>query len=106
MSKVSLGGTAYEPVEVDLWDVQYTTVPLTRSVSLKTDSVQDRINAAVDQDELVAAIGDLLDLRLQPTVKGSRKPKTLVAEKWKADAVTIDQLFAFLANLGEADRPT
>lgn len=120
-------GEAYEPVEVDLWGKPYETVPATRSLAIKGAPLIDKLNdlrtsvdykdlglaedadpAAVQAaitDELVKAMGKLLDLKLRP-VEGTRKASTLVREKWNADEVTLAQLETLLEDIGEADRPT
>lgn len=103
--KVSLGGTAYEAVEVDLWGSPYRTVAVTRSVSGKADAAHDKINAAEEPDAIVGAIAEMIDLRVRP-VEGTKKASTLIKEKWKADELTVDQLFGFLGAIEEADRPT
>lgn len=98
-------GTPYLPVEVDLWGQAFKTVPATRSVGKKVEGFQEQVEAATDSDQVVAAVGNILDVRIKP-VEGTRKASTVIKEKWKADELTLDQLLAFLGDLEEADRPT
>ena len=95
----------YEPVEVDLWGTPFKTQPLTRSLDQKIDGFQDKIDQAEDADQIVAAVAELLDIRLVP-LEGTKKASTVIKDKWKKDALTTAQLLRFLGNLEEADRPT
>lgn len=101
---ISIGGD-YQPVQVDLWGAAYETVAATRSVTEKVDPLIDALNAAETPDDIVKAIGALLDVKLK-AVEGARKASTLVKEKWKADQLSIDQLTKLLEDIQEADRPT
>jgi hypothetical protein len=106
MARLSIAQT-YEPVEVDLWGSEFHTKPATRSSAKLGQEIQARIDAAPnDSDEAVKALAELVDLRLQPANGKRTKASTLIVRKWEADELSMPQLFAFLEDLGEADRPT
>jgi len=96
----------YQPAEIDLWGVRYVSLPATRTVIQKTEAAQEKAISATDNDDAVAALAAVIDLRLKPVVAGSRRASTLIKDKWKNDELTIDQLTTFLQRLEVADRPT
>jgi hypothetical protein len=105
MASVSIASTStYEPVEIDVFGADYRTVPQTRSITQKGDEIEAKLEAASTPDELVAAIGDAVDLRVKP-IEGTKKASTLIKERWKADEVTLDSLLRFLDDVRAADRP-
>lgn len=95
-------------VEVDLWGKKFVTVPATRSVLGKVTALEGKLDELTDDqlDEKVELLTQVLDLRLKPAGQGRKKAGELVLEQWKADELTLPQLFEFANDVAGADRPT
>lgn len=100
MSDMIKLGLVPEPFQVDLWGTVFDAVPPTRSVLAKLDPLEDKLLEDPDPDGQVDAICAVLDVRLRP-VEGTKKPSTLVKAKWKADDVTLVQLYGLLQQISE-----
>lgn len=107
MSKrVAMGGRERpEVVEVDLWGVEYTLQPSTRSVVKAAGPLEEKLEDLSDPDEIVQVLAEMIDLRLK-AVNGGGKASTHIKRKWKADEMALDDLTAFAVDLTEAERPT
>ena len=104
MARIAIN-SAFESVEVDLWGEVYALRAVTRSVEKKAVELEKKLTDETDSDTIVTVIGQLLDARLLAEA-GQPKPSSAVVKKWKADELSLAQLFAFLNNLAEHDRPT
>lgn len=100
---------AYKSVEVDLWGSKFLTVDLARSSSELAKTITREVNAMranlgeEDWDEVVAKIGEGLDLRLEKSPGGKKKPSTLLKAKWKADEISLNRIFEFLSEISMAE---
>lgn len=100
---------AYKPVEIDLWGSKFETVDLPRSASKRAVEVSEEVTAMredlghADWDELVAKIGEGLDIRLQAVAGGKKKASSLLKAKWKADEISLNRIFEFLAEVATAE---
>jgi hypothetical protein len=93
----------HTPVEVDLWGTVFEAKPLSRSLSGDWDEAMQRVWEAENDDDSVRLLGAALDIRLKPTGGGKKKPSAVLAEKWKADKLTVPQVNAFIQALNKAD---
>lgn len=97
---------AFVPVEVDLWGELFETVDVPRSGAKKAVQLQAELNQLDEdaQDEAVELIAQIIDLKLTAADGKKTKPSTLIKRKWKADELSVRGLFAFLAEIGAAER--
>lgn len=105
MSRVAISGGDREEVIADLWGVEYTVQPATRSVIKKVSEIEEKLNAVTDPDEAIECLSEMLDFRLK-AVNGGGKASTHIKKKWKGDELTIADLEEFADNLAAAERPT
>lgn len=101
-------GEALDKVEVDLFGTAFEAQPATRSLMKESEPFERELDKADDSDDVIAAVGRLLDIRLKSANGSKRKPSTIVKEKWEADELSTGSLLAFLADLNGAQyaRPT
>jgi len=101
---------AFKPVEADLWGSKFETVDHTRGTLKKATKINaevERLKVLLGEDEegdigdqLVEKVGEGLDLRLQAIAGGKKKPSTILKAKWKAEDLSLRQLFGFIGELG------
>lgn len=106
MARVSIQPSAVKPVEVDLsippaeGDHVFVTVDITRTGQLQLDQLEAKLYTGIDSDEQVKVIGDILNIVLKPQQSGKRKkPSTILMDAWKAETITVGQLFALLSDI-------
>lgn len=102
MSRIGLH--TFDTPEVELGGHVYTITPATRSVTTKAKALEERVETE-DADQLIAAYGELLDLRLAGDVKGQPKASTTLRRMWEANDVSLPQVMRLLADISATDRP-
>jgi hypothetical protein len=105
-------GSAYEPVDVDLWGSAFVTVPSTKSVVAKVMALEAQVgeieargNGDGTPDEIVGLLADIVDAKVKPKGNGRTKAADLIRRKWNADELSIDELNSFVEALTEAEGP-
>lgn len=91
-----------EAPEFDLWGSVFTLRPLTRSVEAKVKETLERADAALDSDQAVEMLGEMLDHLLAPEAGKRKKASAFVVAKWQADELAIDQIETFVDKVREA----
>ena len=108
MSKKLTISQSFEAVDVDLFGHDFQTVHVTRSAQIALKDVDADVSKAVDAedfDALVVSFGRALDLRLKVSDGKRTKPSTLIRERWENDQLGIQDLVAFVEQLGAATLP-
>lgn len=105
MSRVSIGKTSREEVEVDVWGVAYTLQPSTRAVVKAVLPLEQKLEDSHDPDEIVDVLAQMIDLKLK-AVNGGGKASTHIKKKWKSNEMTLADLEDFATDLADAERPT
>lgn len=97
----------YRAIEVDLWGHLYETIDIPRSKARKADELmmkaQEQSEREDGDDAIVELIGQMLDIKLRSADEKGTKPSTLIKRKWKADELTVRQLFGFLGQIGQEE---
>jgi hypothetical protein len=107
MAKVSLGD-ALTTVEVEVFGAKFKALPATRSVVNSIVDLEKKLEDAKDNDEQIAVIAELLDVRLKSANGSKKKASAIITEKWEADELGLDQIQGFVEDLNQAQlvRPT
>jgi hypothetical protein len=107
----SLG--AYDPQEVEVFGLTFTTRDLDRASARKarvlqeelvdSDLIEDPDEAEKAEDENVKIIGKILDLKLEPPEMAGGKPgkkaSAVVLEHWKSNKLGKDRLLLFFGEV-------
>jgi len=93
-------------ITVELWGAQFTPRPATKSLANQAEPIAAKIHESADYDELIDAIGAVLDLKLANADRGRLAPSVLVKRRWDADEVSVPQLLALLNQIRVAEFPT
>lgn len=99
---------AFERPEFDLWGSVFVLRMMTRSIAEKWDKTSAAVQTAETNDEAMLALGEQLDVVLEPSSKGQAKASTQIRKKWEADELTLQHLKWFCERVGEVafERPT
>jgi vacuolar-type H+-ATPase subunit E/Vma4 len=98
-----------DPDVVELFDHKFTVRRVTRSVQKGLETVDKKLRAMgneEDGDKIVALMAEGLDSLLAPNGKATPAKKVL-ADAWKADELSLDQLSSLYESVQEsaAKRP-
>ena len=100
-------GNQPDPIRVDLYDKPFTLRRVTRSVQQEIERVEKALRDADDGDTVVDLLGEGMDALLKPDQH--RTPaKKLIADRWKADELSVGDVNRFFIDLQEkaaAERP-
>jgi hypothetical protein len=113
---IRLGGedNAPEAVEVYLFEHKYLLRRHTRSVEMKLDKANKKLNEALRAesdpggDKVITAFGEGLAVLLMNNGTESPDPKKVIIDSWKADKLDLQQIGDLYDELQEvqAERPT
>ena len=98
--------TEYNPAEVELWGHEFETIEVTKSLRKKLAPFQEKIDLAVDDEDVIQAVGFVLDGRLKATDGKRKKPSTLLNEQWDKDKISVARAMGILSSIGRADLPS
>lgn len=104
MSRITL--EAPDAPEVELFGHVYTIVPITKAAVAKADAAEAKVDDAEDSDQLVAAYGALLDVRLRPTAEKQPRASTVLVKAWNGNDVSLKQINQLVIDVASTDRPT
>lgn len=106
MPRLSLGAPDDgDVVEVDLFGVEFTLKPITRTVQKVLEKVDAAIEAAQNGDEVLNAVADGLGVMLAPANGNRSGAKKLLLDKWKSDELSLNQVTRLFSDLTEASAP-
>lgn len=97
-------------IEVELYDHLYTGRPITRSVQVALDGLDEKLDQATTGDAAVHVFAEMLDVLLTPA-NGKRKTAgKVILEQWEKDELSVGQIGRFFEQVQEAaaegPRPT
>lgn len=95
---ITIGGGRPERLVADFlgreFEVQRVTKPLAKAI----EEAEAVFHAAVSPDEVVAAVGGLLDLYLKPVGAQKTKPSKLLADRWEAGETDLGEVTGYYQN--------
>jgi hypothetical protein len=115
MSKKLVASTdLFDAIEVDLWGDNFVVRQPTRAVERKVEEAAkglDEMDDGTTPEEVVAAMGDMLDAILEPVPNEEgkkRHAKTVVKERYAADQIGFAHIEALLDKIAQlrSERPT
>lgn len=96
---ITLGSGRPDALIADLlgrdFEVQRVTKPLAKQI----DEAQAAVDDAVSSDDLVAAVGTLLDLYLKPAGNSRTKASKLLLDGWESGDIDIGQITGYHQNV-------